>query len=738
MPLRFARITRKLKSAKRKVCFASFLGRGDFLKIKKLKFAIILIIILLIALTIFLLVTKDKTELKSIKSKKELEKIYYGKNSYDNNFEDSIFLKVIAMPFTYFEYAPRVRYSPHYYNDYYWDTDVLTFQATNSSKSTIGGINISPDIASTGTSISSSESSSSSTRDYSTTNIQVENVDEADITKTDGNYIYSLSENNVIITDVRNPEDIKIASKINVYGNAPEDLLLYNDKLIVIYSDNTSFKSSNGNTVVTIFDITDRTNPKSLKTYTLFEPYYTCRCINNNLYVISSGRLRMENNEVATDYIEDSNSKEIPLKNIQYLTTVDTNIQTIISKVDLNNIEQNISINSYLIDISNAYVSENAIYLLNYAYHGSYSYNENPPISSLFTLKGAFGPFTYEKEDEDSGYYTEIYKFDILDNGTIKYSNKAKTQGQTINQYSVDEFQGNLRVALYDNNGSKVCIYDKDMKLIGESAYVAKGEKMYSSRFIGNKVYFVTFKNMDPLFVMDLSNPKSPKVLGELKIPGYSTYLHPYDENHLIGIGMETEEQVFRNSNGRVTSTSSRITGMKMALFDVSDVTHPREISKTVIGDSRTTSAILTNPKALLFSKEKELIAIPVNNYASDFSISYSDNTQSVVSSYTNYNNNRISEGYMVYKINLKDGFNLKGVISHESNGTNNYYSNTRLLRGLYIDNNLYTVSENKVKVNNLDNLKLVSELEIIKSKTQNSETQNNRIVIDTKNIMVD
>ena len=106
---------------------------------------------------------------------------------------------------------------------------------------------------------------------------------------------------------------------------------------------------------------------------------------------------------------------------------------------------------------------------------------------------------------------------------------------------------------------------------------------------------------------------------------------------------------------------------MKMALFDVSDVYNPKQISSTVIGDRRTTSAILTNHKALLFSKEKELIAIPVNNYTEDFEISNSTNSySSMISSYNNYKNPYISEGYLVYKINLKDGFKLKGNITHD------------------------------------------------------------------------
>ena len=254
------------------------------------------------------------------------------------------------------------------------------------------------------------------------------------------------------------------------------------------------------------------------------------------------------------------------------------------------------------------------------------------------------------------------------------------------------------------------------MKKIGETPKLAEGEKMYSSRFLGNKAYLVTYKTVDPLFVVDLSNPRDPQVLGELKIPGYSTYLHPYDENHLIGIGMQTEEKVNRNSSGRIISTSSVITGMKMALFDVTDVNNPIQISDTIIGDSRTTSAILTNHKALLFSKEKELLAIPVNNYTEDFEVeNTSNNYESIVNSYTDYKKDYVSEGYFVYNINLTNGFTLKGTITHEKTESKYaYYNNaSRLLRGLYIDDNLYTVSEDYIKVNRLNDLQEISQLKI-------------------------
>ena len=237
---------------------------------------------------------------------------------------------------------------------------------------------------------------------------------------------------------------------------------------------------------------------------------------------------------------------------------------------------------------------------------------------------------------------------------------------------------------------------------------------MYASRFIGNKAYLVTYKNTDPLFVIDLSNPKKPKVLGELKIPGYSTYLHPYDENHLIGIGMDTKEIINRDANGNVTSSWATITGMKMCLFDVSDINNPKEIDKTVIGDSRTVSAILTNPKALLFSKEKELLAIPVNNYQDDFTVEDADSYDEEIERFTN-KTDYISEGYFVYHIDL-EGFKLKGVINHEKISNDRYYYYpSKLLRGLYIEDNLYTVSETEIKVNKLEDLQEISNLKIKK-----------------------
>ena len=665
---------------------------------KGVKVFIVILLIAIIIAVITIVCNKDDTELKTVKSKQELLKIYEG----DNSDLQELLARIFCMPFSMFYH----NYDVIEKVDNTWSIGIDSASSTESS------------------------SSSSNTKDYSTTNIQVENVDEADIVKTDGDYIYSISEDNVIITDVKDPKQPKVVATIQSEDDdIPEDIILYKDKLVVISTKGNQtqryYYNNRMNTVVKIYNITSREKPVLTKSYEMYEPYYTSRCVDNVLYVISSGNLRKEDDEIVVGYNEDNMEKEMSIDKIKYLKDVKTTKQTLISTVDLNNETADIKLDSYLMNISNAYVSENAIYLLNQKYNN----DSKIPIKLLFGFKGVFGLEDYYEMDSESGYYTEIYKFDIKEN--VEYKAKTKVKGKTINQYSLDEKDNHLRIALYDNDGSRVAIFDEDLKQIGISDNVAKGEKMYSSRFIGDKVYFVTYKTIDPLFVMDLSNETKPKLLGKLKIPGYSTYLHPYDENHIIGIGMETKEVINRNSNGKVISTTAKVVGMKMALFDVSNVNSPVQISSVVIGDSRTTSAILTNPKALLFSKEKSLIAIPVNNYSQDFEVTSSNNYETMINNYTKYGKPYNAEGYFVYNINVQDGFKLKGVITHEKTNATYYYSNSKLLRGLYIDNNLYTVSETMIKVNELDSLKAVGELKLknIENVDSSVREQSNNVI---------
>ena len=668
--------------------------------------AIITILIIGVICTISSQKEKEDYNFKVIQSEKDFKKIYTLED-----YKEDTYKLYLTLPFSiiYMINRPIASVSSSWDGGMYYDRMGASDASSNlSMKST------------------SETTGISAQKDFSTTNIQVENVDEADIIKTDGNFIYSISEDKVIITDVQNKEEPKILSKITLTNSAvPEDILLYKDKLIVIGSQPYNsreyyYYNYNYSTVVNVFDISDKEKPKIEKNYQTDDRYYTSRLIDGKLYIISAGYLKQDNNNdyIRPAYTENGQTKEIAYNNMKYIPSMKTRDITTIASLDLAKSETDATVKSYFINVSNAYVAEDNMYLVSQEYNYS-SYYEEPEISDIFGLLGIFGAFVeddYNYNTSSSYYETKIFKFKI-DGTNIEFVGLGKEGGQTLDQFSLDQYNNNLRVALDDTSGTKVVVFNENMDKIGEVDKIAPGENMYSSRFVGDKVYLVTYQTIDPLFVIDLKEPTSPKILGELKIPGYSTYLHPYDENHIIGIGMETKETINRDINGRVTSTTASIVGMKMALFDVSDVKNPKELSNIVIGDSRATSSVLTNHKALLFSKEKNLIAIPVNNYDSDFEIAETTDIQSVINSFNVKSNSYISEGYLVYDLTLQDGFKLKGVITHdlaESNINSYYRQMSHMLRGLYIENDLYTVSETKIMVNALSDLSLISELRII------------------------
>jgi uncharacterized secreted protein with C-terminal beta-propeller domain len=673
-------------------------------------------ILVIIAIVIAIVCTSSPASngLKSISSTAELNKVYderYGSSSSSLTAQ-TVVGGLLALPYYLIGIGNSFAFNSAGDIDdrYYLDGQPVDYASNDRRLGLDTGAN-------------ESSSSPSSSNDYSTTNIQVENVDEADITKTDGEYIYSLSDDKVVITDAHDPANLQVTSEITTIDGYPIDLMLSdNDKLVVI-SENVApstyryGSSSMNDTLVNIYNIVDHENPDLVKSFRLYEPYYTSRRIDDKLYVISSGTLRKTQDDVDHYYREDGREKELPLGNIYKLEGVKTVEQTLLAEVNLSNLD-NINLNSYLVDINNAYISENNVYLANEAYSSDSEFG-GVNWWSIFGWKGVWGlrdTPSYSSSSRNA-MSTEVYKFNITDNG-LRYVAQIETEGKVVNQFSFDEYEGNLRMATKSNDGSRIVVFDEKLNQIGASEYVAKGENMYSSRFLGPRAYFVTYLVTDPLYVVDVSNPQAPKILGELKIPGYSTYLHPYDETHLIGIGMDSTETTRRDSTGRIVSTSSRITGMKMALFDVSNVLSPKQISEVKIGDSRTTSAILTNHKALLFSKEKELIAIPVNNYQDDFEIAESTNIETLTRSYTSYSEPYVSEGYFVYGINLSEGITEKGRITH--NATESWYSSsrsssTRLLRGLYIGDNLFTVSEDMIQANALSDLTLINQLNLIK-----------------------
>jgi uncharacterized secreted protein with C-terminal beta-propeller domain len=225
---------------------------------------------------------------------------------------------------------------------------------------------------------------------------------------------------------------------------------------------------------------------------------------------------------------------------------------------------------------------------------------------------------------------------------------------------------------------------------------------------MGTRAYLVTFKKVDPLFVLDLANPNDPEVLGELKIPGYSDYLHPYDETHVIGVGKNTVE-----AGPEEGGNFAWYQGMKIAIFDVSDVANPREMHKVEIGDRGTDSVALNDHKAFLFDREKNLLVLPV--LLAELTPEQKASPESKAYDYGTYT----FQGAYVYHVSLEGGFQLTGRITHVddpaelSAGYGYYDSAEAIRRALYIGDDLYTVSEARIKVNRLNDLGEVAAVQL-------------------------
>jgi uncharacterized secreted protein with C-terminal beta-propeller domain len=184
----------------------------------------------------------------------------------------------------------------------------------------------------------------------------------------------------------------------------------------------------------------------------------------------------------------------------------------------------------------------------------------------------------------------------------------------------MDEHNGFFRIATTSGNNwgegsqtsNNIYILDETLNQVSKIENIAPGESIYAARFLGDRAYLVTFVQVDPLFTVDLSDPYNPRILGELKIPGYSEYLHPYDETHIIGIGKEVDPSIDADkvhTPGAIYYTA--ILGLKIALFDVSDIENPIEEAKIVIGDRGTDSPALYDHKAFLFDREKNSLSSP-------------------------------------------------------------------------------------------------------------------------------
>ncbi len=613
--------------------------------------------------------------------------------------------------------------------------------------------------------------------EFSTTNIQVEGVDEPDIVKNDGKYIYAVSGNKVVIVNAYPAENMEILSEIDLNKSVSE-IFINEDKLIVFASGYdyapyssvkcleygyTEYKGGCGGdynyqSLVYIYDVSDRENPELEDNISIEGNYVDSRMIGDYVYVISTKYIDSRNPEPPV-YIMNGVETKIAAEDVYYWPYYDTSY--VFTSISAINVEDGETTSKVFLTGSTGttYVSQDNIYLT-YQKRMDYrerfrrqaeevyltllpeeekgkieeimendklDYNEQNEISKIVqeysgSLIGA------EKAEFDSGLLKALEDFEVkieketektavhkinVDKEDIEYRGVGEVPGHILNQFSMDEYNGNFRITTTTgevwggNSLNHLYILDEDLGIVGRLEDLAEGERIYSVRFMGKRCYLVTFEAIDPLFVIDLSEPENPKVLGYLKIPGYSDYLHPYDENHVIGVGRDVnasidEEKV--HSSHAVYYTA--VLGVKVSLFDVSDVANPIEEDKFVIGERGTESPVLSDHKAFLFDKKKNLLVLPVNV------------AELVKGSnqWGEYENSEIIwQGAYVFNID-ESGIELKGKITHDDNiGTESYYPNYKysIQRSLYMDNVLYTISNSKVKANNLDSVEEISSVEL-------------------------
>ena len=536
--------------------------------------------------------------------------------------------------------------------------------------------------------------------EYSETNIQVEGVDEADIIKTDGEYIYMISNNTIIILKAYPAEEAEVLSRISSNGTI-RGIFINEDKLVVfedeyavytVYAERASDYEpaiptyETPKTSIKVYDVSDREDPILKRDFAIDGNYFNSRMIGDYVYAIANQNTYLIENEIVLPkFYSDNETEEIPAIDIYYYNVSDYYYTfTTIVALNVQNDTQEPNHETVLLGGSRAiYVSMSNIYL-------------------------TFPEYPMEADEIER---TAIHRVGI-EKESIRFEATGEAPGTVLNQFSMSEYNGYFRIATTSGHVSRtfaqatstnnLYVLDMDLNVVGELEDLAPGETIYSVRFMGNRGYIVTFKNIDPLFVIDLTNPTAPTVLGSLKVTGYSGYLHPYDENHIIGIGKETEASDREDF--------AWYQGVKISLFDVSDVSNPVEVAKYEIGDRGTDSPILTDHKALLFDKERNLLVIPVRVAEIDPSKYPGEVPDWTYGEY-------VWQGACVFDIS-PDGIALRGTITHLEDGAdlkNNYwlYSEYFVERSLYIDNVLYTVSDKLVKMNDLESLDLLNEIEL-------------------------
>ncbi len=571
--------------------------------------------------------------------------------------------------------------------------------------------------------------SASGNADYSGTNIQVEGIDEGDIVKTDGKYIYAIRGKELVIFSasgsdtkelsriklIKEPEGDEDAAANKEESAIPEanmrsdtapvyngytralELYVFDDVVFAIvdsmfaaaYLESKDSVADESETTLVCVDVADRTSPKITKTLAQSGQYKNSRLAGGVLYLLSAYYVYDPDKEIPETYIprvsDGAKTELLKVKDIATMSILESAAYTVITSVDAESLSR--------IDQKSVFGSADTIYMSATNLFIGSSMDEMNEVNVY--QDGVYNVTEYKRSQK-----TQLARIST-EKGVLKVAAQGTVEGSLLNQFSLDEYQGNLRLVVtnsgysykeyhdkerdiiankYDDNSDQetnaLYVLDSGLNIIGRVEGMAKDERIYSARFAGDVGYMVTFKQIDPLFALDLSNPKNPKIASELKIPGFSTYLHPYGDGKLLGLGFE--------------ATENSTDGLKLSMFDISD---PFDVSEQMwAAVNADYSPAAYNHKAVLVDVEKNLIGFTVLSYGDKNK--YDDNT------------------YLLYEYIEGQGFKLKDALEYGSSDSDTYYS-VEDVRGFYAGTYLYIYSYDCLDVFDMQTLEKVKNIAV-------------------------
>lgn len=531
------------------------------------------------------------------------------------------------------------------------------------------------------------DSGSTAGEGFSGTNVQVAGVDEADLVKTDGQFIYLAAGQDVIIVRAHPPSETDVVSRISggdLQANRSDrivGLFLSGGVLVVITSVYTpdvwaqeatlaSRSWTGGITLVFLFSVLDPENPTLLHEVELTGEYRASRLKDTTVYLVLHQYLWTGQEEASYPAIcVDGVCEDYDPARVFYDREVpEAGSLTNVVTVDL------VSGETEYISVLTGYAS--TVYMSQ---------------TNLFVTLGKWNRAVPFLPGDWNVPTTSIYRI-AIEGTQLQPAAGGEVKGWLLNQFSLDEHNSHLRVATTtwdEQPQNQVYVLNEALEVVGALEGLAPGESIYSARFVGDLGYLVTFQKVDPFFVLDLSDPHRPEVLGYLKIPGFSEYLHPMDETHILGVGKDAIE----DSSGQF----AWFQGLKLSLFDVSDVRQPKEVAKMLVGDRGSSSPVLYDHKAFLYVPDAQLMVLPVDlvfkSKPPDDAPQWAVGTEGW-------------QGALVLSVTPEGGFEIRSQITHVPDDEDSCffaYGPYAVMRSLYIGEYLYTISSTTLKAHALD-----------------------------------